>query len=243
MKTKHIIIGLVVLLIVLFFVQNKEHAGSVSTQNLSNEAIQNIAKVYADTNQTASFNNINLTGNLNFAANARSNLIPTGVIVAFNGTVAPKYWAICDGTQGTPDLRSKFIIGSGQGKNASGVNLTNRNFGDTGGEENVALTITEIPTHKHDLEVWGDPNGSPHTPGKNTLKLTDLQIHNYKSWENLGSRDKNSGNPPVRITHTGGDKSITTVSGYNANSQETWATKPHNNIPPFYALMYIMKLP
>jgi microcystin-dependent protein len=234
MKSKHIIIGLVVILIVLFFVQNKEHAGSVSTQTLSNEAIQNIAKVYADTTTTASFNNLNVTG--------KSNIIPTGVIVAFNGTTAPKNWAICDGTQGTPDLRSRFIVGVGQGKDASNNNLTNRTLADKGGEENVALTLKEIPTHKHDLEVWGAAGGEPETNKKWTLKLTDRQEDNYKSWENLGSRDDNPGAPPVRITHTGGDNTITTVSGYNANSQETWATKPHNNMPPFYALMYIMKI-
>jgi hypothetical protein len=58
MKTKHIIIGLIIVLVVLFFVQKKEHAGSTATPKLSNEAIQNIAKVYADTTGTATFNNI-----------------------------------------------------------------------------------------------------------------------------------------------------------------------------------------
>jgi hypothetical protein len=61
MKTKHIIIGLIIVLVVLFFVQKKEHAGS-TPPNLSNEAIQNIAKIYADTNNTAVFNNIKTTG-------------------------------------------------------------------------------------------------------------------------------------------------------------------------------------
>ena len=43
MKTKHIIIGLIILLVVLFFIQKKEHAGSTATPtSLSNEAIQNI---------------------------------------------------------------------------------------------------------------------------------------------------------------------------------------------------------
>jgi hypothetical protein len=44
--------------------QKKEHtSGSVPvTPTLSNEAIQNIAKVYADTNNTATFNNIRTTG-------------------------------------------------------------------------------------------------------------------------------------------------------------------------------------
>ncbi len=64
MKTKYIIITLIIVLVILFFVQKKEHAGSVpaAAPQLSNEAIQNIAKVYADTNNTATFNNLKSTG-------------------------------------------------------------------------------------------------------------------------------------------------------------------------------------
>ena len=77
MKTKHIIIGLIILVGILFFTQKKEHAGSPppstpstpSIPNLSNEAIQNIAKIYADTNNEAVFNNIKATDNINVAGN------------------------------------------------------------------------------------------------------------------------------------------------------------------------------
>ena len=27
--------------------------------------------------------------------------------------LVPKGWAVCDGTKGTPDLRDRFVIGSG----------------------------------------------------------------------------------------------------------------------------------
>jgi hypothetical protein len=66
MKTKHIIIGFVVILIVLFLVQQKEHASSTptTTPTLSNEAIQNIARIYADSNNTATFNNLRATGDV-----------------------------------------------------------------------------------------------------------------------------------------------------------------------------------
>ena len=37
------------------------------------------------------------------------NYLPTGSIIAFNGITAPKGWVVCDGTQGTPDLRGRFI--------------------------------------------------------------------------------------------------------------------------------------
>lgn len=86
MKTKHIIVSLIIVLVILFFVQKKEHAGTVpapsSTLNLSNEAIQNIAKIYADTNNTATFNNINTIGKItgNFTGNVTGNV--TGNLVS-----------------------------------------------------------------------------------------------------------------------------------------------------------------
>lgn len=90
MKTKHIIIGLVVILIVLFLVQQKEHAGSTpptTIPNLSNEAIQNISKVYADTSNTATFNNINTTGTIrgNITGNVTGNV--AGNVTGDNGNL------------------------------------------------------------------------------------------------------------------------------------------------------------
>lgn len=40
-----------------------------------------------------------------------SNLIPSGTITAFHGTTIPDGWVACDGENGTPDLRDKFIKG------------------------------------------------------------------------------------------------------------------------------------
>lgn len=37
--------------------------------------------------------------------------VPSGKIIAFFGTVAPTGWVACDGTNGTPDLRSRFVKG------------------------------------------------------------------------------------------------------------------------------------
>ena len=88
-------------------------------------------------------------------------------IVAFN--FAPKGWATCDGqllsiaqntalfsllgtqyggdgrtTFALPDLRGRMAIGFGQGPG-----LQNYEIGQAGGEEQVTLTLSEIPAHTH----------------------------------------------------------------------------------------------
>lgn len=41
--------------------------------------------------------------------------IDSGVIVLWSGSIAsiPAGWLICDGTNGTPDLRDRFLLGAG----------------------------------------------------------------------------------------------------------------------------------
>ncbi len=49
--------------------------------------------------------------------------VPSGVIVMWSGTLAtiPDGWALCDGTNGTPDLRARFILGASAGQNPGGT--------------------------------------------------------------------------------------------------------------------------
>lgn len=65
MKRIHVIIGLLIILLLLITFHSKsENAGSINSKNLSNEAVQNIASVYANTTGTAIFNNIQATGKI-----------------------------------------------------------------------------------------------------------------------------------------------------------------------------------
>ena len=94
---------------------------------------------YANFDTGGSFNlnhgSFNVNGKLKEGG---KELIPKGTIVMFNGA-APAGWAICDGTNGTPDLRNRFIVGAGA---SYGV-------GATGGADTVTLTEAQMPKHTH----------------------------------------------------------------------------------------------
>lgn len=70
--------------------------------------------------------------------------MPIGSIIMFNGKAEeiPSGWAICDGTNGTPNLINKFIKGS---------NIA----GSTGGASQVTLSVAQLPPHKHKVsKCW-----------------------------------------------------------------------------------------
>lgn len=50
-------------------------------------------------------------------------VLPTGLILLWSGSIAsiPGGWVLCDGTNGTPDLRDRFVIAAG-GSYAVGAN-------------------------------------------------------------------------------------------------------------------------
>ena len=72
---------------------------------------------------------------------------PIGGIIMWSGAQAdiPTGWQLCDGSNGTPDLRGRFVLGAG-GKYAVDA---------TGGEEEVTLRLENIPPHTHMYKYGG----------------------------------------------------------------------------------------
>ena len=73
--------------------------------------------------------------------------IPSGFIGLWSGAAnaIPSGWYLCNGSNGTPDLRNRFVVGSGAGASYS--------VGDTGGANTVTLSINEMPAHDHDTDL------------------------------------------------------------------------------------------
>lgn len=137
--------------------------------------------------------------------------VPAGTIVMWNGTSAPSGWYLCDGTNGTPDLRGRFIVSIGQNQlpTAGDSNPTYALGDKTGGQTEHILTIAEMPVHKHDVALYSNTN----------IMTGDVGTYN------IGTGT---------AAAIGGETIGVTESNKGSGTA-------HNNRPPFYALAYIMK--
>jgi hypothetical protein len=118
------------------------------------------ADAVAITALSASLTNLSNTVTANNTAQtaALAARLPAGMIAKWNGTVAtiPAGWALCNGANGTPDLRDRFIVGAGNSYTP----------GNLGGAATVALAIANLPAHNHGVADPGHAH-SVYDPGHN----------------------------------------------------------------------------
>ena len=154
-----------------------------------------------------------------------------GEIRMFAGNFAPAGWMFCEGqllpiseyetlfnligttyggdgqsTFALPDLRGRLPLHQGNGFTLA----------ETGGAEEVTLTVSQIPAHTHGVGVVGDRAGGQNSPAGNLL----AQSYNVTPYVNDAP---NANLSPNAVTATGGNQ-------------------PHTNLQPFLCLSHIISL-
>jgi microcystin-dependent protein len=103
-------------------------------------------------------------GKIGLTADVAGYLVPTGGIIMWSGKIAdiPSGWYLCDGNNGTPDLRDRFIVGARQDADNIAKTNVSGSLSQTGGAATKQLTTNEMPVHEHPGNITSSPgSGTP----------------------------------------------------------------------------------
>jgi hypothetical protein len=174
-------------------------------------------------------------------------------------------WALCDGANGTPDLRDRFIVGAGNKvpgtKNPQSVATTNNAGNHAHGVHYTAITEAQMPYHAHWASVSGSGSGSGGTDAQGyhahegaAVGPTKIQGGNYGSYGAVQGATAAAGshahNVSVNVNvsasgatdYRGGSQGHTHSMDYAPDHSHTIASADLREATPYYALAYIMKL-
>lgn len=153
-----------------------------------------------------------------------ANSVPVGFIGMWSGSIAtiPTGWYLCNGSNGTPDLRDKFIIGASSDETSiAKTNITGALTQSGGTKDAIVVSHTHTAT-----STVTDP-GHAHSisPG-------------YMIGNNEGSTGRTDGNQAgVRYGTQGAATGISVAT----TVATTGSSGTNANLPPYFALAFIMK--
>lgn len=257
MKRHHFIIILLIIVIVsfifitsLFFIKQKNVTSPITSTSITSSS-ENLLTSY-DTNNAVSVLYTNEDADID-----NTILIAPGTIVMwYTSPQAPSGWALCDGTQGTPNLTGHFI----KGGNLSNSSISPKT-GEKGGKDKIYLNINNIPDHLHSATVISSYNGEHDHYGQ-----TDPynHTHTYKVADQTNYMDSSVNDYTEvwnKVYDSDGNADTSTVDGHQHNFERTSKNGEHihqinvkvdsfgydNPIPieinpPHFKLNFIMKL-
>ena len=166
--------------------------------------------------------------------------------IPHGSSTADETWAICDGTNGTPDLRGRFIVGAG-GDYANG---------NTGGHNYITPSVS---INNSTCGLWTGPSLTGLMIGGTTLNYATIPSHahgvleysgtsgNMTASHLTGATSGNAGNLTDFVggsqahNHAVGDPGHAHAIGDTGHTHSVYAGT-FDNKPPYYALSFIMKL-
>jgi len=155
-----------------------------------------------------------------FVQTALAGAFSTGMIMMWSGTIAtiPTGWVLCNGSNGTPDLRNKFVIGA-HSDSAGVAYSTVTGSNTTSGGTKDAIVVS----HTHTATVTD--SGHSHTINTDLTK-TDL----------VGG-----GSNLIYTRQPGTASTASQTTGITVANSTEGSSGTNQNLPPYYALAYIMK--
>jgi len=158
--------------------------------------------------------------------------VPIGGIIIWSGAsnAIPTRWSLCSGQtvngNVTPDLRNRFVVGAGSTYNVSAtggftdaINISHTHTTSTNGSHGHGIND---PGHTHTYRTWSVDQG------------VDTDSHGHDTTVHRGSTQYNSGGKPTGI-------SVNSGGGHEHTANASGSSGTGRNLPPYYALCYIMR--
>jgi hypothetical protein len=151
-----------------------------------------------------------------------SGVVPIGGIIMYKGAIAnlPSGWAFCDGNNSTPDLRDKFIIGA---------------YADSGGQANTTVTgsTTKNGGAKDAVLVSHSHAATVSDPG---------HFHAWGGGGNMQAGNDNGGQSVNGQAAAGNFSTTSKSTGITVANDTQGVSGTNANLPPYYALAFIMRI-
>lgn len=108
--------------------------------------------------------------------------IRKGTIVIYDGNISeiPSGWQLCDGTNGTPDLRGKFIMGSDEAGVVGGSN-----------EHSHSIETASVP-HIHTISSGSHRHSSGYSDGRTVYVFNGI-ASNHEDYDQSGASHTHGG--------------------------------------------------
>ncbi len=175
-----------------------------------------------------------------------------GMMTPFHGSAAdiPDGWQICNGTNGTPNLVDRFIMGRGAATtNGETGGASTKTTSASGAHSHTAsgrtgatsLSIAQLPPHGHGVDDPGHAHSYKDKASSGSFELDDGNDLFVPTSHPDNTRTTVASTTGITVQQTGSgqghDHSVSLTTGQAPNHTHTVST-----LPPYYKMAWIMKL-